>query len=74
MRRQDAGSPFGKALNRCIMFGVAQVCGRGIAVRATIPPLARRQLLKLPPHLQQAHAEWVRGDGPTRHMVEEVNR
>jgi len=52
-------SPFGKALNRCIMFGVAHVSGRGIAVRRQIPPLALRQLRKLPPHLQQAHAEWV---------------
>jgi hypothetical protein len=57
-------SPFGKALNRCIMFGVAQLCGRGIAVRRTVPPLARRQLLKLPPHLQEAHAEWMRRGEP----------
>jgi len=41
------------------MFGVAHVSGRGIAVRRQIPPLALRQLRKLPPHLQQAHAEWV---------------
>jgi hypothetical protein len=52
-------SPFGKALNRCIMFGVAHTSGRGIAVRRQIPPLALRQLRKLPPHLQIAHAEWV---------------
>src|SRR5215207_143812 len=36
-------SPFGKALNRCIMFGVAHASGRGIAVRRQIPPLALRQ-------------------------------
>jgi len=52
-------SPFGKALNRCIMFGVAHTTGRGIAVRRQVPPLAVRQLRKLPPHLQAAHAEWV---------------
>ena len=52
-------SPFGKALNRCIMFGVAHESARGIAVRRQIPPLALRQLRKLPQHLQVAHAEWV---------------
>ena len=52
-------SPFGKALNRCIMFGVAHESARGIAVRRQIPPLALRQLRKLPPHLQAAHADWT---------------
>jgi hypothetical protein len=52
-------SPFVKALNRCIMFGVAHTSGRGIAVRRQIPPLALRQLRKLPPHLQVAHADWI---------------
>lgn len=52
-------SPFGKALNRCIMFGVAHDTPRGIAVRRQIPPLALRQLRRLPPHLQAAHTEWV---------------
>ena len=52
-------SPFGKALNRCIMFGMAHETSRGIAVRRQIPPLALRQLRKLPPHLQVAHAEWI---------------
>lgn len=51
-------SPFGKALNRCIMFGVASEIGHGIAVRRQLPPLAMRQLRKLPPHLQAAHEEW----------------
>jgi hypothetical protein len=52
-------SPFGKALNRCVMFGVAHETARGIAVRRQVPPLALRQLCKLPPHLQAAHGEWV---------------
>ena len=54
-----APSPFGKALNRCIMFGMAHEAARGIAVRRQIPPLALRQLRRLPPHLQAAHADWV---------------
>ena len=57
-------SPFGKALNRCIMFGVAHESARGIVVRRQIPPLALRQLRKLPPHLQAAHAEWMQRRTP----------
>ncbi len=52
-------SPFGKALNRCIMFGMAHHVAGGIAVRRQIPPLSLRHLRKLPHHLQAAHPEWV---------------
>jgi hypothetical protein len=52
-------SPFGKALNRCVMFGVAHQVPGGMAVRRLLPPLAQRQLRKLPNHLQVAHADWV---------------
>jgi hypothetical protein len=62
-------SPFGKALNRCIMFGVAHEGPRGIAVRRQIPPLAVRQLRKLPPHLQVAHADWVQRRRADEHSL-----
>jgi hypothetical protein len=52
-------SPFGKALNRCIMFGMAHEVAGGIAIRRQIPPLSLRHLRRLPPHLQEAHTEWV---------------
>ena len=52
-------SPFGKALNRCIMFGMAHEVAGGIAVRRQIPPLPLRHLRRLPAHLQTAHIEWV---------------
>jgi hypothetical protein len=52
-------SPFGKALNRCIMFGMAHEVAGGVAVRRQIPPLSMRHLRRLPPHLQAAHREWV---------------
>ncbi len=52
-------SPFGKALNRNIMFGMAHEVPGGIAVRRQIPPLSLRHLRKLPSHLQDAHVEWV---------------
>ncbi len=53
-------SPFGRALNRCVMFGMAHSLSHGIAVRRLIPPLSERHLRKLPMHLQQAHVEWLR--------------
>ncbi len=52
-------SPFGKALNRCVMFGMAHHVPGGLAVRRQIPPLSLRHLRKLPPHLQAAHPEWA---------------
>lgn len=52
-------SPFGKALNRCIMFGMAHHVAGGIAVRRLIPPLSLRHLRKLPDHLQLAHVQWA---------------
>ena len=52
-------SPFGKALNRNVMFGMAHHLTGGIAVRRQIPPLSMRHLRKLPQHLQDAHVEWV---------------
>ena len=59
-----AHSPFGKALNRCIMFGMAHQLGAGIAVRRQIPPLSLRHLRKLPPHLQAAHVDWIARRAP----------
>ena len=52
-------SPFGKALNRCVMFGMAHEIPGGIAVRRQVPPLSLRHQRRLPPHLQAAHTEWV---------------
>lgn len=52
-------SPFGRALNRCVMFGMSHPVHGGIAVRRQIPPLSQRHLRKLPAHLQAAHADWT---------------
>ena len=52
-------SPFGRALNRCVMFGMAHPVPGGIAVRRQIPPLSQRHLRKLPLHLQAAHDDWT---------------
>ena len=54
-------SPFMRALGRCCQFGLAEARGDGIlAVRRKLPPLNRRQLLRLPPGLQAAHEQWQR--------------
>ena len=54
-----AHSPFGKAMNRCVMFGMMHQVPDGVAVRRQLPPLSMRHLRKLPTHLQAAHVEWV---------------
>ena len=49
---------FMRSLNRCVLFGVSQPTDGGLAVRRRVPPVATRHLLRMPPHLRQAHQEW----------------
>ena len=42
-------SPFAKALQRCIMFGVAQRLSEAWVVRRRVPSISQRHLLRLPP-------------------------
>jgi hypothetical protein len=52
-------SPFMRALARCCQFDVADARGDGVlAVRRKLPPLNRRQVLRLPPELAAAHQAW----------------
>jgi hypothetical protein len=53
-------SPFGKALHRCVMFGLAQPVDDGFAVRRKFPTVAQRHLRRLPADLQATHDEWAR--------------
>jgi hypothetical protein len=53
-------SPFGKALHRCVMFGLAQPLSDGFAVRRRFPSVAQRHLKRLPADLQSTHEEWAR--------------
>ena len=53
-------SPFGKALHRCVMFGLAQPLSDGFAVRRRFPSVAQRHLKRLPADLQATHDEWAR--------------
>ncbi len=52
-------SPFMRALTRCCQFDLAEARGSGVlAVRRKLPPLTRRQVQRLPTHLQVAHQAW----------------
>ena len=53
-------SPFGKALHRCVMFGLAHPLSDGFAVRRKFPTVAQRHLKRLPDDLQATHDEWAR--------------
>ena len=53
-------SPFGKALHRCVMFGLARPLSDGFAVRRRFPSVAQRHLKRLPVDLQSTHEEWAR--------------
>lgn len=52
-------SAFTRALTRCVQFDLAQQRGDDVlAVRRKVPPLNRRQVIRLPDDLQRAHKDW----------------
>lgn len=52
-------SPFMRALSRCCQFDVAEARPDGVlAVRRKLPPLTRRQVVRLSPELVAAHQAW----------------
>jgi hypothetical protein len=52
-------SPFVRALTRLCQFDLAEARPDGaLAVRRKVPPLNRRQVLRLPPSLAEAHQAW----------------
>jgi hypothetical protein len=57
---KNAASPFGKALHRCVMFGVAHPTSDGFNVRRRLPSVAQRHLNRLPDDLRIEHEEWAR--------------
>lgn len=57
---KGVASPFGKALHRCVMFGIAQPLSDGFSVRRRLPTVAQRHLRRLPPDVQAEHDEWAR--------------
>jgi len=57
---------FMRSLNRCVLFGVSQPTDGGLAVRRRVPQVANRHLMRMPPHLRQAHQQWSL---PTRRIA-----
>ena len=61
---------FGRALQRCIMFGVVRMERAGevplLAVRTHVPPLSRRQLERLAPLLASLGGDTAAGEVGTR--------
>ena len=51
-------SPFGRAFQRLIGFGWADVNPYGLSVRRRVAPLAPRQVLRLHPALAADHDQW----------------
>jgi hypothetical protein len=52
-------SPFSKALERCVMFGLAHTIERGLAIRRRFPPVSHRHIKRMPDDVQTAHTEWT---------------
>ena len=57
---EGRSSPFSRALQRCVMFGIAHPIPRGLAVRRRIPAVAHRHLRRLPDEVRAAHDDWQR--------------
>jgi hypothetical protein len=56
---RGAASPFGKALHRCVMFGLAQPLADGFSVRRRLPSVPQRHLKRLPDDVQAEHDRWA---------------
>ncbi|MEL6894162.1 MAG: hypothetical protein AAFP84_21405 [Actinomycetota bacterium] len=52
-------SAFARAIQRCVMFGVAHQTGDGLAVRRRLPDVADRHLRRLPPGISINHDRWL---------------
>jgi hypothetical protein len=50
---------FANALERTVLFGMAQHHTHGLLVRRRIPPLSHRQISQLPDDLRHAHDDWA---------------
>lgn len=62
--RSSRHSPFLRAVNRTVQFGLARLTGPDqLAVRRRIPPLSSRQVSRLSPALQARHSAWQAQQG-----------
>lgn len=58
-------SPFAKAIQRLMMFGLAHSTASGIAVRRSIPDVAHRHVRRMTDNLQARHAADLDAPAPT---------
>jgi len=56
---KGTSSSFSRALQRCVLFGMAQPVSGGLAVRRRVPPVAERHLARMPDGLRSMHAAWT---------------
>ncbi len=56
---KGTASPFNKAVERCVMFGLVQRLSASWLVRRRIPAVSQRHLVRLPDELQSAHHQWT---------------
>ncbi len=52
--------PFHRAIQRCVMFGVAHRVPDGLAVRRRVPTLSGHHVRRMPESLRLDHHEWIR--------------
>jgi hypothetical protein len=57
--------PVNRTLARLVDFGMARLGGSTFALRRVFPPLAARQIGRLPPHLAEQHAAHLVADTVT---------
>lgn len=58
--RTGRQAPMARTVDRLVGFGLAQrVSFDRLAVRHRVPPLSRRQLVRLPEHVQIEHQRWL---------------
>jgi hypothetical protein len=56
---KGVASPFNKAVERCVMFGLVQRRSASWLVRRRVPVVSQRHLVRLPDDLQSAHHQWT---------------
>jgi hypothetical protein len=56
---KGTASPFNKAVQRCVMFGLVQRLTDTWLVRRRVPVVSQRHLGRLPDDVQTAHVQWT---------------
>jgi hypothetical protein len=67
-------SPFARALQRSVQFGMAQPHTGGLLVRRKLPPLSRRHIARLPEPVQLAHEAWLEHEASDAVVAYEYTR